>query len=178
MRFLVLISSLLILVGSCKTVYVPTSDSNNTSDSITVKEIVKYKDSFIYVPGARQIVRIKVPCDGVLQTPNQKDSGNIIASVKNDRIKLTVTNRGNGNIDFDCEADSLKQVIKVLESNLKEVSSIKKASTQKTIIQPVEVIKYKFPRWGWLVLLYALVVTGYVFRKQLKTLFKLAIGVV
>lgn len=165
------IGSLLLIVGlmlcACKSVkYVPTQDSSTTKDSIVYRERFVLKDTPIYIPGEKIIVTIKTPCDS-----NGFKKG-IIASSKNNRGSLTISDQGNGTLKIECEADSLKKVISHLSTVIREKETQQSKADSKTKIQTVEVIEYKVPKWCYWVIVYAIVITIYCFRDKLLTVLK------
>lgn len=117
-------------------------------DSISVVETTRLKDTTIYITTPGPIQYLDSPCDslGRLKPINKKEKKNGLTS--------TVKTLGNS-IVFDCEADSLKQVITTLEKE----RAVYKAN--KIVIKEDCTRKHRTEfdivcRWGFLVLLGAI----------------------
>ena len=75
-------------------------------DSISENTVLVYKDTTIYLPGKKgETIYLSSPCDSLKPLNIVKHKNGLTSSVK------TVGKT----IEFDCEADSLKAVIKTLE---------------------------------------------------------------
>lgn len=167
--YLLLFICLLATACSKKILPVKATDYTFEKDSTgsTLKEV--YKDTVITIPGGAASIT------GKLKLASTNDSMLIkmpvftpIAEISKQGIvtaKLKVDSQGN--IKVDCEADSLRHVLRNLYSSYLELW-ISKNKTQKVEIPvPYEVLKYKPPDWIWYVLAYAIVITIITFRNPL-----------
>ena len=73
-------------------------------DSISEHTTVLYKDTTLYISSPKDSIIINNPCDSVIHI-YKKENG----------LKMAV-NKSKGKITFTCEADSLKAVIKTLQT--------------------------------------------------------------
>jgi hypothetical protein len=167
--YLLLFICLLATACSKKILPVKATDVTVEQDSTatTLKEV--YKDTVITIPGGAASI------SGKLQLATTTDSMLIktpvfqpIAEISKQGIvtaKLTVDSKGN--INVNCEADSLRHVLTQLYSRHLELW-IQKNKTQKVEVPvPYEVIKYKPPDWIWYVIAYAILITIITFRKPI-----------
>lgn len=103
-------------------------------DSITTETVVDYRDTIIHIPGKYITV-----------TEYIKDTVTLIDTViSKDNTHLSLLFH-NGILTASCKADSLQMVISSLRSVLQKISR----NNEKTIKIPVEVIKYRVPKWAW-----------------------------
>lgn len=105
-------------------------------------------DSIIYVP---QQTTINIAGDSVLihDTLNCPEA-NYYKQVKSASGKTTATvTLFKGNLIVDCKADSMQKVIDWLQ---KELLRTYTHTETETVIQEVEKIKYKVPKWCWYLL--------------------------
>jgi hypothetical protein len=131
-----------------------------TKDSTSTTIEYKYKDTVISTPAKTIHIHDTIPCPEVDYEREAIDStGTLRTTVK---IKKGV-------LDVDCHNDSLMQRIAWLEKNMYSLNSI---SVSKEIFVPVDVIKWKIPKWVWWLLAYALGLTIWTFRKPILALIK------
>jgi hypothetical protein len=155
MKYLSLI--LLLMLASCGRKMLPPA-TVITKDSLVYKEVVKLKDTTIFTPGQNITIYQPVPCpDAVFDTSIRK--GNL-----NTNVKLF-----KGVLSVNCNTDSLLQRIAWLEKD--RYSLILKADS-KSIPYPVEVIKYKIPKWIWWLILVLSANTLWQYRYNILSLIK------
>lgn len=147
MRLIFSILATLLIVVSCTTQkkclerYPP---SVSVTDSIFIKDTMWIeKDTVVFVKDSVVIVdSIWCKGDTVFLKPVNSSSGNrtnVSASVTNN--KLTVK----------CSSDSLSKVIDGLTVKVREIAKSK--VRVEVIEKPVEVVKFRIPKWVWLLLL-------------------------
>lgn len=153
-------------LASCsKKMLPPAQEKIVIKDSIIEREKIEYRDTTIFLPGDTTEISVAIPCPDVV----------IDTTAKKGRLNLSVKSDGRGNVKVNCNSDSLNLVIDSLKTVIKEKESYHSNYTEKKIPYAVEVIKYKIPGWCWWVLLYAIGLTVWTFRKPFKVLIKAAI---
>lgn len=145
---------ILFFLASCRAAK-PVQQSLTVKDSVVTKTEVRYRDTVIQIPGKNIAIHdtVKDCPDAVLNISGHKDGLTARATL----IK--------GRIDVRCEADSLRLVIQFLQERLSFTERFK--SEIKTIEKPVEVIKYRIPKWLLWVLLISLAVNAWHYRHSI-----------
>lgn len=147
---------LMICFASCRTAKLPPAETKiETKDSIIERETVVYRDTTIILPG--DTTEITIPCPDV--TINEYAGKG--------RVKLSARSDGKGNVKINCAADSLTLVIDSLKNVIREKERYHSTVKETKVPYPVEVVKYRVPRWCWWVLIYSISLTCWVFRKPL-----------
>lgn len=138
MRFLTTIFILIITLASCNKKLVPgTNTVTVIKDSIVHKDSIIYRDTTIVLPGETVTVHDVIDCPDVVYNKTvSSPTGNTIASVK----------INHGVLDVNCGADSLRVVIKNLETYIKTLEKYKTIATNTTITLPP---KRYIPKWVW-----------------------------
>lgn len=152
MKLFVTILALLILTQSCHRKLLPPRIITQVKDSVVYNEV--YHDTTIYIPGEKVIVTEKVPCP--------KWDYDTVAVRDNVKLHVNITN---GHLIATCEADSLKKVIKLLSSQIKNYHE-----TVKTVEVPVKVPQRFIPKWVWWLLGINAMLLIYVFRNPIISL--------
>ncbi|HHT9135873.1 MAG TPA: hypothetical protein ACFYEK_01370 [Candidatus Wunengus sp. YC60] len=83
-----------------------------TKDKITLKDTTIYKDTTLYITQMSDPIYIDSPCKDLCDSMGKLKHFDIIK--KDHGIKKEVKSIGNS-VEFDCDADSLKQVIATLQ---------------------------------------------------------------
>lgn len=105
-------------------------------DSVHEHTTVIYKDTSIFIPGQSITVVDSIPCPEA-----------ILHTVKKDGRLTAKINISNGKIEVNCNQDSLLKVISFLESKVTTLQKIHTTETTKGV--PVEVTRYRVPKWVW-----------------------------
>lgn len=134
-----------ILLVSCKTKQITVTETEYVHDSIYIDRVEK-----IIVPQT-QIVEIDKPCDSL---GNLKPFKTVL---KSDKVNVTVEAK-NGVLRAEIDLDSIKEVYqKEFESKLSDKSKV-----SETIIT-----RYRIPKWCWWLILYAVLMTIWKFKKYI-----------
>lgn len=157
---------LITLAGCSKKMMPPAETKIKIIDSIVEREKTVYRDTTIVLPGDTTEIYFAIPCPDVVV--NEK--------VSKGNMHLTAKSDGKGNVKINCSSDSLKLVIKGLETIIKEKEKYHANTTVQKIPYPVEVIKYKKPKSWWWLLLIVCGETFWIFRKPILGLIKKLFG--
>ena len=149
MRNLIIIL-LLITLASCKTKQITTVKTEYIKDTIFTEKIVKINVPII------NTIEIEAPCDSI--TGKLKPFKQVIKSGK---VNVRIESK-DGLLTAMVNIDSIKQVA------LKEYVA---HTSDKAEFKEVIITRYKYPKFFWYLLIYAIVITLYAFRKQLVLLF-------
>jgi hypothetical protein len=93
-----------------------------TKDS--VREVIKWKDTIIRMPGDTARIRVQVPC------PDAKWQG----QASSGKIKLNAS-LNNGELDIDCKTDSLLMVIQMQQTEIEKFRSEEKSFKSEKVIK-------------------------------------------
>ena len=125
-------------------------------DSIVLKDTTIYKTDTAYLPGDSVEMWQAIPC------PNAK----LDTVISKGHTTLTAT-ISKGFLQFKCNSDSLLHIIDSI-TRLKQKESY---HTEKTTVEvPVQVIKYKVPKWCWMLLAFNVAAVGWKFRFKILNL--------
>lgn len=125
----------------------------SVKDSIIEKEVITYRDTTIIIPGDTVQIIDTIPCPGIVYKKKATSkSGHTTIDVSID----------NGKLKVDCKTDSLQQVIDSLATIFKDRQHFK--TTTVTYPVPVEIVKYKTPKWAWYLLAFNVVFFGWKYR--------------
>lgn len=133
-------------------------------DSIIIKEKLVKKDSIIHLPGVNILVRDTIPCPDIII---KKEDSIINKSGVKTTVKLNVEK---GKISAECNTSDLELAISWLEDQVEYYKSNTK-TFYVDVPGPKEIVPIT-PKWVWYVLIYAVALTMYVFRKPIITLVK------
>lgn len=161
--------SIVLLIGSlvsCSKKMLPPAETKIViKDSIIEREKILWRDTTIVLAG--DTTEITIPC------PDQQ----INEYAGNGRIQLRAKSDGKGNVKINCQTDSLVKVISGLKTIIQEKEKYHANTTVQKIPYPVEVVKYKTPKWCWWLLIIAIAEAIWIFRKPIIGLIKKAFGV-
>ena len=172
MRKLIIILSFIIVASSCGRKNMPQID-NTEKDSIVNTTTITTKDSSITIPA--KDASLATVIDSLIAVINRLNAENTDTAIyvpvtakpvqslvfdttsaaKSFRIysaplQSSILVNSAGRIKFNCKEDSLKQVVMKLTTALLQSYVSKK--NVKVVSVPVEVIKYKVPKWMWYML--------------------------
>lgn len=145
MKNLLIIISILLLV-SCKTKQVTITKTNTVHDTVFKEKQVK-----VNVP-IYNTIEVAADCDSV--TGQLKP---FKQEIKAGPVSVTVESK-DGKLTAEVNIDSIKQVA---------VSDFRRTLTTEKETKEIIITKYKVPSWCWWLLLYAIVITIYTFRKPI-----------
>lgn len=123
------------------------TDSTLIKDSTVEKTIerIKLKDTTIFITLPGPIQYLENPCANLCDSLGKLKP--FTHTEKKNGIKSTVTTVGNV-IEFNCEADSLKQVIKGLQEKIIEHTKFEKHTKEEKHFKTVPVhVRTPFERW-------------------------------
>jgi hypothetical protein len=149
-----------VLFAGCSQKMAPTRSSFTqiaTKDSVIIKETVSYRTDTLHLPGDTLEIGVAIPCpDAKLDT-----------TIKNGRSTLNAKLL-NGLLNVNCFTDSLLHIVDSLENRLRETFHDRSATSTTVKEVPVEVIKYRVPRWCWWLLAANVLMVLWRFRSRLK----------
>ena len=129
---------MIVMLLGCGTVkHQPTTTTQTTT---IIKDSIRWKDSTVLVP---------IPVERYVDVVRQYDTLRLETSMaKSEAFVDTLTHTLKGNLEHKPEA--LKTVIKYKD---RIVTVTKDSLVTKEVPVPVEVVKYKVPRWCWYLVL-------------------------
>ncbi len=176
MKYLSLI--LLLMLASCGRKMLPApSITSVEKDSVAVKTTVTKRDTTISLPEknvglATHIDRLMDVINGLKWQNTDTSKYQQVATTKADGLRASLLVNKAGDIKVNCHEDSLKKVIYGLTEILQEVYHSKQKEKIVEKPYPVQVVKFKIPKWVWLVILYSILLTAWVFRTPIVLMLK------
>lgn len=134
----------------------PPEEKVVTKDTFIYKEVVKYRDTTIIIPGKTVTIEKEVNCDSLKRAQLPK------TTVKSGNLNATVEIK-DGKLKVDCKADSLEQVIKLKE---KTISELQKSSTVKETIWDVYQVHWYDTFCRWYFIITATFITLWIYFKR------------
>lgn len=171
---------ILIALASCGRKMLPAPSTTTVEkDSSYTKVTNTTKDTTLVTPAKTTSLATYV--DSLLAIIKQLNAENADTSeykvvvekgTGTDSIKAKVSVNRAGNVKVDCHEDELRQHISWLTSQLLETYLYKSKTVEEKVPYPVEVVKYKTPKWVWWVLAYSILITLWVFRTPIISFIK------
>ena len=164
MRNLIII--LIIALAGCTASRVPApSVTIITKDSIVEKEVIRYRTDTTIIPGDTIKLQVAIPCpDLVYHKKVENGNTSLVLDIKD------------GLLTADCQTDSLLHIVDSLQETIKERQSWHSSNETKTLVNTVEKIKYKIPKWCWYLLLLNVVYIIFKFRSPISFAIKTVAG--
>ncbi len=132
-----------------------------TKDSIVVKDTIIFKNIPVIIKGDSIIIHDSVPCPGVQFHKEVETKSGLKAKV----------DFNNGKLNVECKYDSLVAVITHQAQQIRTLERYKQ-ETKTSQLPPVVKIKYKVPKWCWVLLIINVLVLGFRYRVRIMSFIK------
>ena len=142
----ILIIVILVIFSSCKTKEIVVTKTNTIHDTV-----FKEKFTTVNVP-IHTVIEVPAECDSVT-----KQLKPFRQQIKSGAINVNVFSK-NGILTATVNTDSVKQVA---------ISDYNRTLKSDVEIQEIIITEYRVAKWCWLLLIYSILLTLYVFRKHI-----------
>ncbi len=132
-----------------------------TKDSIVVKDTVIFKNIREIIKGDSIIIHDSVPCPGVQFHKEVGTKSGLKAKI----------DLNDGKLNVECKYDSLVAVITHQSQQIRTLERYKQ-ETKTSQLPPVVKIKYRVPKWCWVLLIINVLVLGFRYRVRIMSFIK------